>query len=1000
MFSAALLLCCLTAGAVGTQPSTGDGSQANPYQIATSDNLVWFANHVNSGNASACAVLTADITVNTGVLDSNGDLSGGTFTSWTPIGGFNGGGNDYSGEFNGNGHTISGLYFNDESVNNIGLFGKAVGSASIHDLGIKDSYFCGSSWVGGICGNFASGRIENCWNGATVTSNGNGSCAGGIAGSCWTGASIAGCYNTGKISCTGSSYGGISGVLAKNSNVDASVKDCFTLNSACGVICNDLRDNPVITNSDAKDAAAFASGEVCWLLNNGVTDGSQKWYQTLNGTDNLPVLDNSHGTVYYGYDGDVLTYSNSPLTPPSIDNVAYIDANGQAQTADNVFIIRNASEQVTWSAGWYVVQGADITLAKGAVCNGAVHLILADGAKLTATGNDDNKTPGIQVSGDGNSLAIYGQSAQSGQLIATGGKYGAGIGGGSDGSGSHIIINGGVVTAKGVYFGAGIGGGSGGSGSHITINGGKVTATGGGFGAGVGGGYAGSGSNITINGGTVNANGGAGASCIGRGHVSGGNYCSDIFVAVELTIRAGNDNPPATVIAADRTAGTDIAGDLDGKRYATVSIPQGGIVTYGEYITVSPQFASGDRVAVETEVTFTAEDRYADNYGFVGFYKESTFENKITNGVSGLTYTATVLDDDISVYAKYEEFIPTPYIDANGQEQSVKADEITNGTSTLNAGWYVVTGEVSRGNITCNGAVHLILADGAKLTATGGEIQAGITVSGDGNSLTIYCQTAQSGQLIAKGGMYAAGIGGEYTHGSNITINGGVVTATGGEFGAGIGGGAEGSGSGITINGGTVTATGGKWASAIGGGWRGSGSNITINGGTVTANGGEQASAIGGGDEGSGWNIKVAAALTVYADNNNPPTTEILHTSDYDIAPNLAGKRYAVVKYDITNAKQAAIAAINAAIEGVTNEDIIAIATNAINAIIAATSVETVNAIKEQALAAIAALKAAYSSGLGEMGVPCEDCPAVDVTKGTTTIRLYSPEKVEFRKME
>lgn len=257
LLSAALLLCCFAAIAAGTQPSTGDGSQANPYQIATSDDLVWFAEHVNSGNTSACAILTADITVNTGVLDSNGNLNGIPSNTWTPIGGQNG--RDYSGEFDGDGHTISGLYFNDESVNNIGLFGKAVGNAHIHDLGISDSYFCGSSWVGGICGDFGGGRIENCWNGATVMSKGNNSCAGGIAGSCWTDASIAGCYNTGKISCTGSSYGGISGVLAKNSNVDASVKDCFTLNTACGVICNDLRDNPVITNSDVKDAAAFAS---------------------------------------------------------------------------------------------------------------------------------------------------------------------------------------------------------------------------------------------------------------------------------------------------------------------------------------------------------------------------------------------------------------------------------------------------------------------------------------------------------------------------------------------------------------------------------------------------------------------------------------------------------------------------------------------------------------------------------------------------------------------
>ncbi len=40
------------------------------------------------------------------------------------------------------------------------------------------------------------------------------------------------------------------------------------------------------------------------------------------------------------------------------------------------------------------------------------------------------------------------------------------------------------------------------------------------------------------------------------------------------------------------------------------------------------------------------------------------------------------------------------------------------------------------------------------------------------------------------------------------------------------------------------------------------------------------------------------------------------------------------------------------------------------------------------------------AEALGAMGEPCTDCPAVDVTKGTTTIRLYSPEKVEFRKME
>ena len=119
------------------------------------------------------------------------------------------------------------------------------------------------------------------------------------------------------------------------------------------------------------------------------------------------------------------------------------------------------------------------------------------------------------------------------------------------------------------------------------------------------------------------------------------------------------------------------------------------------------------------------------------------------------------------------------YIDADGQQKTVTATVVTNETGTLSNGWYVVLGEVSRGSITCKGAVHLILADGTKLTATGGEEQAGITVSGEGNSLTIYGQTNQSGQLFARGGNYGAGIGGgQYSSGSAITINGGTVAVS------------------------------------------------------------------------------------------------------------------------------------------------------------------------------------------------------------------------------
>ena len=54
------------------------------------------------------------------------------------------------------------------------------------------------------------------------------------------------------------------------------------------------------------------------------------------------------------------------------------------------------------------------------------------------------------------------KEAGSGSLKATGGKYGAGIGGGNYGSGKNITIKGGTVTAKGGDCGAGIGGAEGG----------------------------------------------------------------------------------------------------------------------------------------------------------------------------------------------------------------------------------------------------------------------------------------------------------------------------------------------------------------------------------------------------------------------------------------------------------------------------------------------------------------------------------------------------------
>ena len=172
------------------------------------------------------------------------------------------------------------------------------------------------------------------------------------------------------------------------------------------------------------------------------------------------------------------------------------------------------------------------------------------------------------------------------------------------------------------------------------------------------------------------------------------------------------------------------------------------------------------------------------------------------------------------------------------------------------------TGSESKAAVSTSGKGNVnIELDGTNTLKSGRE-HAGLEKSGDGK-LTITDENG-NGKLIATGGDYGAGIGGgKYGNGNDITITGGKVTATGGISASGIGGGNKDNGSNITITGGEVTATGGMFASGIGGGDHGNGSNITITGGKVTATGGIGASGIGGGLQKNGEKITVSGDATI-----------------------------------------------------------------------------------------------------------------------------------------
>ena len=188
------------------------------------------------------------------------------------------------------------------------------------------------------------------------------------------------------------------------------------------------------------------------------------------------------------------------------------------------------------------------------------------------------------------------------------------------------------------------------------------------------------------------------------------------------------------------------------------------------------------------------------------------------------------------------------YVDKDGNVQVVSNVTELTGTNTsaltLNSGWYIIRGTYKSGyRITCEGDVHLIIADGAVATTV--EINVFY-----GSSLTIYGQQSQTGTLTATAGGTVIGGYGERGMG-DITINGGIINATCtskvGEQSAAIGateGAAVNKIGNITINGGTVTAKavdGTTYGIHHGIGIHSDSENctITINGGTVIAQSGE-----------------------------------------------------------------------------------------------------------------------------------------------------------------
>lgn len=287
---------------------------------------------------------------------------------------------------------------------------------------------------------------------------------------------------------------------------------------------------------------------------------------------------------------------------PNEAAIAYINADGSERTAASCVSL--TPDAAALSSGWYAVM-ADVTIPERIQVSGEAHLILCDGCTL-------NAPKGISVR-QGNALAIYGQSAQSGKLVIDAVEDGsAGIGGEAKQKAGSVVINGGDLAVTGGANGAGIGSGLNGIGGEVVVNrcgrleaaggqlsagigsgasdnwkkrpaeckvrvrGGRVNAVGGGIdndyggGAGIGGGNH-RGADVAITGGSVHAEGGRCAAGIG------GGYCgNDVSVAISGgTVTAESGRWAAGI------GGGYQSGDHDAAYRETIDISGGSVTASG-----------------------------------------------------------------------------------------------------------------------------------------------------------------------------------------------------------------------------------------------------------------------------------------------------------------------------------------------------------------------------------------------------------------------------------
>ena len=225
----------------------GNGTESNPWQIATAGQLYNVRNYTGETHSDKYFIQIAHINL--------GELPWNDGEGWLPIGSSTPA-NRFFAHYNGNGYTINGMFIN-RTTGYQGLFAYTQ-NATLIEITLSDFNITATTNIGGLVGYAVATTIDKCHLNGSVTASSNN--IGGLAGRVENGSivtdshysgnvsglnyvggligyltfplsSVTNCYTTGNVTGTGpGSYGGLIGY-----NMSSVISNCYSESEVSGV---------------------------------------------------------------------------------------------------------------------------------------------------------------------------------------------------------------------------------------------------------------------------------------------------------------------------------------------------------------------------------------------------------------------------------------------------------------------------------------------------------------------------------------------------------------------------------------------------------------------------------------------------------------------------------------------------------------------------------------------------------------------------------------------